>query len=369
MIKLINSLNVLNVLLLGITSPNMAIILSRIYASLISSECVKSEMGILRHDISIGLLFDELLRFCRDVTTESSSSSSSSSSRVTYSLALSTCIHLLECEYGKVSEYDLQTFLHHVFFIHSFKPSSMENLDSGRDEGLENANKSSNHGDNNNDDDDDEKWRVFKGMIPSFVGLLPSVIAPSLHPSLLSSLTSFLTQLSSSSSSSSSSITTPTTTTAPTSYPYLTGILYQSLAMIVSTAGEALSTSGEQFLPALFAALLDSSLFVRQSAERFGFVLIASCETLVQPMMDGLIHTLQSQIEMIEKTVELKVGTFYLQTDLIGGSSDEYCSFNSRSLPFILYTSSSTFLAFLDSSFTERTSTLYCSNDGGRRRE
>ena len=107
------------------------------------------------------------------------------------------------------------------------------------------------------------------------------------------------------------------------------GILYQCLAMIVSTAGEALSTSGEQFLPAIFAALSDSSLFVRQSAERFGFVLIASCETLIHPMMDGLIHTLQNQIEMIEKTVELQVGTLLSQIDPIGGSSDECRSFDS----------------------------------------
>ena len=86
--------------------------------------------------------------------------------------------------------------------------------------------------------------------------------------------------------------------------------------MIVSTAGEALSTSGEQFLPAIFAALSDSSLFVRQSAERFGFVLIASCETLIHPMMDGLIHTLQHQIERVEKTAELEVGKLYPKLNL-----------------------------------------------------
>ena len=306
----------------------MAVILSQLYASLISNECVKSEMVILHHDISIGLLLDELLRFCRDIPNPLSVSSSYSiddtTLTITYSLALSTCIHLLECEYGKVSEYDLQTFLQHALFIHSFKPSSVEDIDRGSDEGVGIKR-------NTNNDDDDERWRVFQGMIPSFVGLLPSVLAPSLHPSLLTSLTSFLTQLTSSSSSSSSSTTTTTTPkpTTTTTHPYLTGIIYQCLAMVVSTTGEALSTSGEQFLPALFAALLDTSVFVRQSAERFGFVLIASCETLIHPMMDGLIHTLQNQIEIIEKTVELQVGTLLSQTDLIGGSSDECCSFNS----------------------------------------
>jgi len=113
----------------------MAVILSQLYASLITNECVKSEMGILRHDISIGLLLDELLEFCRDYSDQYSSSSNNKNDNdndndnkklyAVYSLALSTCLRLLECEYGKVSEYEFQSFLHQLIL----QPASCRSYD------------------------------------------------------------------------------------------------------------------------------------------------------------------------------------------------------------------------------------------------
>lgn len=245
----------------------MPVILSQLFASQIHTECVKNEHVILHHGVTLEVLLSELLDECQTMNEGFSTG---------YPLIFSTCVRLLEHEYGHVSEHDLQVFLQKVMSLLLSPPLPPLPSTASEIPVQEVTEK--------------EKEEMLKRLIPSLMGEIPAVIAPSLHSTLLTALTTMLTTFSSSSSS-----------------PVLMGVVYLSLAMVIPMSGEALSTSGADFLPPLFAALLDKSWFVRQSAERFGFMLIASCEHLAEKMIHGLIQSFQQQLQQMEQENDLCV--------------------------------------------------------------
>ena len=258
----------------------MPVILSQLFASQIHTECVKNEHFIVHHGVTLEVLLSELLDSCQRMDEVFMTG---------YPLIFSTCVRLLECEYGHVSEHDLQVFLQKVMSLLHLLPSMTSEMPV--------------HEEMKEKEKAKAKEEMLKRLIPSLMGEIPAVIAPSLHSTLLTSLTTMLTTFSSSSSSSSPS----SSSSSPSPSPVLTGVLYLSLAMVIPTSGEALSTSGAQFLPPLFAALSDKVWFVRQSAERFGFLLIASCKHLAEDMIYGLIQSFQHQLQQIEQVNDLSV--------------------------------------------------------------
>ena len=86
----------------------MPVILSQLFASQIHTECVKNEHFILHHGVTLEVLLSELLDDCQTIKEAFS---------IGYSLIFSTCVRLLECEYGHVSEHDLQVFLQKVMSL------------------------------------------------------------------------------------------------------------------------------------------------------------------------------------------------------------------------------------------------------------